>query len=108
MSVAPLSPKRSRLSTASAVLAVIPLLAAVGLLYLPDGLVRGNGLAGDIVWSLFELTLLCVPLALPMGMAAISRHLDDPARPGLGLALLGTLLSGAELLLLILGAHAPA
>ncbi|PCC70386.1 hypothetical protein SAMN02745121_07947 [Nannocystis exedens] len=97
--------KRSRLSIASAVLAVIPLLA-LGLRLLVDPFVRGTGLAADIASSLLELSLLCVPLALPMGLAASWRHRSGPTRPGVALALLGTLLSGAELLLLIFIANA--
>ena len=106
MAVDPSSPaKRSRLSTASAVLAVIPLLA-LGLRLLVGDFVGGTGLAADITSSLLELSLLCVPLALPMGLAASWRHMGGPTRPGVGLALLGTLVSGAELLLLIFIANA--
>ncbi|WP_434421792.1 hypothetical protein [Nannocystis pusilla] len=97
--------QRSRLSTASAVLAVMPLLA-LGLRLLLDDRVGSTGLVANIASSLFELSLLCVPLALPMGLAASWRHLSGPPRPGVALALLATLLSGAELLLLIVIANA--
>lgn len=97
--------ERSRLSTASAVLAVMPLLA-LGLRFLLDDFVRGTGLVANIASSLLELSLLCVPLALPMGLAASWRHLSGPPRPGVALALLATLLAGAELLLLIVIANA--
>lgn len=107
MSAAPPSPKRSRLSIASATLATIPLLAFGMRLALAElAVISSSSITGNILSSTFELSLLCVPLALPIGLAALWRHAGGPSRPGIGLALLGTLLSGAELVLLFMIANA--
>ncbi|MDC0673361.1 hypothetical protein [Nannocystis radixulma] len=102
MSDKPLEPmtKWCRLSLAAAVLAVVPLVAVTIRLALND-LFTGAGVLGDVVSSLVELTLLCVPLALPLGLAAIWRHATGPRRPGLVLALLATVVAGAELAFLV-------
>jgi len=97
--------QRCRLSTAAAVLAVVPLLALAARIAV-DSVIDRSGVLADVVSTLFELTLLCVPLALPLGLAATWRHTSGPRRPGLALALLGTLLAGAELMFLIVAANA--
>jgi hypothetical protein len=95
------------LSTAAAILAVVPLVTTAVALAVDDVLDRA-GVLGHMASWLYQLSLLCVPAALPLGIAAIYRLAGEPARPGIGLALAATVLAAAELFLLFLAAYAPA
>jgi hypothetical protein len=89
--------KYCRLSFTATVLAVVPVVAvALHLVFLP--LFAGTGVVGEVVSKMILCTLLGVPLAVPLGLAAILRHaIGSRRRPGLGLALFATLLACAEL-----------
>ncbi|MBZ5709493.1 hypothetical protein [Nannocystis pusilla] len=89
------------MSFTATVLAVVPIVAVAShLVFLP--LFAATGEAGEAVSKMFMCTLLGVPLAVLLGLAAMLRHAIRPRRrPGLGLAVFATLLASAELALLV-------
>lgn len=90
-----------RLSFTATVLAVVPVVAVAShLVFFP--LFAATGAAGEAVSKMFLCTLLGLPLAVLLGLAAIVRHAIAPRRPpGLALAVFAVLLASVELALFL-------
>ncbi|MDC0673364.1 hypothetical protein [Nannocystis radixulma] len=89
------------MSFTATVLAVVPVLAVAShIVFFP--LFAATGEVGEVLSKMFLCTLLGLPLAVLLGLAAMLRHAIAPRRrPGLGLALFATLLASGELALFV-------